>query len=341
MSRRRASFCGLAAAALWSAALTISMRAGEAPAAAQATQTPPAAAAQPGKYLGPGTCSAAACHGSLQPVANVRTDSTRPAILQTEHTNWAVPDLHRHAFEVLSNSVSTRMAAILKIGEAKSAPKCLVCHALSPQAAPAANAEGVSCEACHGPGSGWLLPHYTKGWDELPRPQKNALGIVDTTDLVARTEQCLTCHLGTAEKFVDHEMIAAGHPDLVFDLESFSSGMPRHWREPKENSAVRIFSVGQLVHLRASLARLERRVKGPVWPEYGELDCFSCHHSIPVGTSGIPFGGMLDQRKMQAGDSWRHAQGYQDRRPGNPALNQSRWATARHVIAAYDQSAAG
>ncbi len=58
--------------------------------------------------------------------------------------------------------------------------------------------------------------------------------MVDTRDLVKRTEKCLSCHLGSEEKFVDHEMIAAGHPDLFFELDSFSAVMPRHWKEPGE-----------------------------------------------------------------------------------------------------------
>jgi hypothetical protein len=33
----------------------------------------------------------------------------------------------------------------------------------------------------------------------------------NTRDLVKRSERCLTCHLGTPDKFVDHELIAAGH----------------------------------------------------------------------------------------------------------------------------------
>jgi hypothetical protein len=120
-------------------------------------------------------------------------------------------------------------------------------------------------------------------------------------------------------------MIAAGHPDLVFDLEAFSAAMPRHWRAPADTepfAAVRSFSVGQLVQVRSALDRLARRARGPVWPEYSELDCFACHHSL-----------------TRPEDSWRQAQGYDNRRPGNPPLNQSRWATARQVVAAYDQQA--
>ena len=140
--------------------------------------------------------------------------------------------------------------------------------------------EGVSCEACHGPATGWLGYHVTK---DATHDESVKRGMYDTKDVVKRTDKCLTCHLGTSEKFVDHEMIAAGHPDLVFELEAFSAAMPRHWKDAADADAytpVRTFAVGQLMHLRASLDRLARRVKGPIWPEYAELDCFACHHSL-------------------------------------------------------------
>src|SRR5258708_3823929 len=132
---------------------------------------------------------------------------------------------------------------------------------------------------------------------------------------VTRTENCHCCNLGTSEKFVDHEMIAAAHPDLVFELEQFSAAMPRHWIEKTDTDAgkpVRTFAVGQLVHLRASLDSLARHVKSPVWPEYAALDCFACHHGL-----------------TRAEDSWRQAQGYEHRaRPGLPHLQMSRYLTA-------------
>jgi hypothetical protein len=247
-------------------------------------------------------------------------------ILQTEYTTWIAQDRHARAAEVLSNPVSVRMAKILGLPASNTAAKCLACHTLdAPQAQQGRTfvSEGVSCEACHGPASAWLGPHTTKGWTH---EQSVQAGMNDTKNLVARTEICLGCHLGTAEKFVDHEMIAAGHPDLVFDLEAFSAAMPRHWRGATEAdpfAPVRAFAVGQLVHVRGHLERVARRVKGPVWPEYAELDCFACHHSL-----------------SRPEESWRQSAGYDNRRPGNPALNVSRWITARHVLAAQDPKAA-
>jgi hypothetical protein len=270
-------------------------------------------------YVGPGSCAAVACHGSIRPPAGGR-------ILQTEYSTWIAQDRHARATEVLSNPVSVRIGRILGIATPSSSPRCLTCHALDVpegrQARTFAN-EGVSCEACHGPASAWLGPHTTRGWTHAQSVQ---LGMYDTKDVVKRTERCLTCHLGTAEKNVDHELIAAGHPDLVFDLEAFSAAMPRHWRVPADTdpfAPVRSFSVGQLVQVRSGLDRLARRARGPIWPEYGELDCFACHHSL-----------------TRPEDSWRQAQGYENRRPGNPPLNQARWTTGRRVLAAFDQQGA-
>lgn len=314
--------CLLLALSLFSGAMTHSLRAREteSPTAepafsAERTQRTPAA----GSYTGPGSCAAAACHGAVRPVAGSR-------ILQTEYTTWIAQDRHAQATQVLTNAVSVRMAKILGLGAAVSAPKCLACHSLDAPDARQARSfaqEGVSCESCHGPASAWLGPHTTKGWTHA---QSVALGMYDTKDVVKRTERCLTCHLGTADKFVDHEMIAAGHPDLVFDLEAFSAAMPRHWKAATGAdpfAPVRAFSVGQLVHVRDWVDRLARRVQGQTWPEYAELDCFACHHDL-----------------TRPEDSWRQAQGYPNRRPGNPPLNLSRWTTARHVLAAFDGQAA-
>jgi len=303
------------AVGLFAALLTSSLRASSSP-SPHAPQSP---AAEAGNYVGPGSCSAVACHGSIRPVAGAR-------ILQTEYSTWVSQDRHARATDVLTSSVSQRMGRILGIGNPAQAPKCLACHALDvPPSARGRNftTEGVSCEACHGPATGWLGYHVTR---DATHEESVRRGMYDTKDVVKRTEKCLTCHLGTAEKYVDHEMIAGGHPDLVFELEAFSAAMPRHWKETAEGDAykpVRTFAVGQLTHLRANLDRIARRVKGPIWPEYAELDCFACHHSL-----------------TRAEDSWRQANGYDNRaRPGLPQLQVSRYVTARRVLQAYDPQA--
>ncbi len=208
---------------------------------------------EPSKYIGPGSCAATSCHGSVKPIAGSR---------------------------------------ILKLGaKAEEAPKCLACHTLNPAPEQRGRAfeisEGVSCENCHGPASGWLGPHTTRTW---AHEKSVALGMHDTRNVIHRTEKCLECHLGTKNKFVDHEMIAAGHPDLYFELDSFSAVMPRHWKTPRESEpgkpvedaawvGVREWGAGQAVQLRAAMERLtwraknERVDKKDVWPPFaGQAD---------------------------------------------------------------------
>jgi Cytochrome c554 and c-prime len=291
--------------------------------------------AEPMKYIGPGSCAATSCHGSVKPIAGSR-------ILQTEYSTWILKDKHSRAYQALTGDVGERMARILKLGaKAEESPKCLVCHALYTKPEQRGRQfeieEGVSCENCHGPASGWLGPHTTTGWAHEKSVQ---LGMAETRNVIHRTEKCLECHLGTKDKFVDHEMIAAGHPDLYFELDSFSAVMPRHWKQPREEEAgkpaedaawigVRDWSAGQAVQLRAAMERLAWRAKGErydkkdVWPEYAELSCFACHHSLG-----------------SAKDSWRQEHGYKGRRPGDPAWNESRFAVFRLMAQQVDSGAA-
>ena len=282
--------------------------------------------AQAPRYTGPGSCASTTCHGSVTP----RTDNR---VLQDEYSIWIVKDKHSKAYASLQGDIGERMAAILGVGKAESAPKCLACHALDVPASQRARtfelSEGVSCESCHGPAAAWLGPHTERDWTH---EKSLALGMSDMRDLTKRTEKCLSCHLGSDEKSVDHEMIAAGHPDLYFELDSFSAVMPRHWKElgepgEAENSDlwydVRELTTGQAVQLQQSLLRLASRAHGKVWPEFSELQCYSCHHSLTTPEN-----------------SWRQARGYPGRRPGDPPWNPSRYTIFHEVIFQADGESA-
>src|SRR5580658_4801176 len=187
---------------------------------AQSVETP--------RFTGPGSCASPSCHGSVQ----VRTDTS---VEQNEYSTWVVKDKHARAFAVLSNDVAKRITRLMGLKQPDTEPRCLACHALDVPEAQRARTfdmtDGVSCEACHGPASNWLGKHTEKGWTHQ---QSVALGMKDLRDPANRAENCLTCHLGTKDKNVDHELIAAGHPDLVFELPSFTSAMPKHWKEAGE-----------------------------------------------------------------------------------------------------------
>jgi light-regulated signal transduction histidine kinase (bacteriophytochrome) len=80
-------------------------------------------------------------------------------------------------------------------------------------------ADGVACETCHGPAQRWISSHVQPN---ATHAQNLANGMYATADDVQRARLCLSCHFGTADKFVDHRMISAGHPRLSFELDTFS-----------------------------------------------------------------------------------------------------------------------
>lgn len=291
------------------------------PPAQQPQRSPQEQPGEVGKFSGPGSCAASNCHGSVAPRTVVR-------IAQNEYSIWSAQDKHARAYTVLSNPVSLRMGKILGLEQPPNkSDKCLNCHAIN--AKPELRAQtfqsledGVSCESCHGPALGWLGPHTLKDWSH---ERSLKLGMIDERDLISRAENCLSCHLGTRSMEVDHTMIAAGHPDLTFQLETFTSAMPRHWK-PAQNASswlnVQELAVGQAVQLREGLNRLNRRALGSNWPDYSEYECYACHHSLT---------------KPDA--SWRQAAGYRGRQPGAPVWNPATYVIFRHIANAVDNSA--
>ncbi len=55
------------------------------------------------------------------------------------------------------------------------------------------------------------------------------------------------------------------------------------------------------------------------WPEYADLDCIACHHSLTA-----------------AKDSWRQERGYAGRKAGNPPWNASRFAVLETIARQLD-----
>jgi hypothetical protein len=129
---------------------------------------------------------------------------------------------------------------------------------------------------------------------------------------------CLGCHLGTKDKVVDHELIAAGHPDLNFELDTFAFAQPVHHRELKPATGnslprVRVWAVGQAMALAEGMRLLGVRAARS-WPEFSEMECYQCHHDLRL-------------------DSWRIRRGYGGRKPGSPQLNQARLQVVRILVA--------
>ena len=80
--------------------------------------------------------------------------------------------------------------------------KCVSCHATVFRGD--ANA-GVSCESCHGPGSGYMKPHQTKDSYDASVSTYGMTRLIG--NIQGWTQQCTNCHV-----MDDDRLIKAGHP---------------------------------------------------------------------------------------------------------------------------------
>jgi hypothetical protein len=256
-----------------------------------------------GRYVGAGSCAAASCHGGES-----GPDRNEPKKL-SEYAVWVQNDPHATAYSVLYNRRSQQIAHNLglKDGAHKSA-LCTNCHSLTAVPLDARLPprhileDGVSCEACHGPASEWLSEHTRADWKYRTADQKALLGFRDTKDVKQRTAACVQCHIGGTGRDVDHDLIAAGHPRLYFEMAAYHEKMPHHWsrkadRNQNQVSEARLWLVGQFACAAGSLELLEYRASSTkpnvVWPEFAESACFACHHDL--------------SRPGKGGPSWRAA----------------------------------
>jgi hypothetical protein len=132
--------------------------------------------------------------------------------------------------------------------------------------------------------------HYLPAWKDLSGREKWAdYGFVPTKNLVARTSTCAACHVGAADREVNHDLIAAGHPRLAFEYTRFhfQGSYRTHWQErtSQPDFEVRAWAVGQAASLRAAVELLRVRAekaaedKAP-WPEFAGYSCYACHQGI-------------------------------------------------------------
>ena len=214
-------------------------------------------------------------------------------------------DPHTRAYSVLFNSVSVQMAKYLDLKDAKGNSKvpahqatlCLKCHAVDGASDPATRdqilSEGVGCGACHGPAEKWIGLHYTSEWKGLSNREKwDKYGFVPAGNLVARTLNCAGCHSGDADRDVNHDLYAAGHPRLAFESARFhfQPDYRKHWVEktPQPDFEVRAWVVGQAATLRNATALLRSRAEqadkpAGTWPEFAGYSCYSCHQKVGEG----------------------------------------------------------
>lgn len=105
---------------------------------------------------------------------------------------------HAKAFETLKSKEADEIAK--KKGLKKSAaesPECLKCHVTGGgKAEGTVKEEGVTCEACHGAASGYLMVHNKK--DEASKEKAKAAGLVLSAD---NGKLCEKCHNSESPTF--------------------------------------------------------------------------------------------------------------------------------------------
>ena len=246
-----------------------------------------------GTHLGVASCGGTTCHG--------RQEADGEVVRQDELMRWQEESTpggaHSRAFRVLREPRSIAIAKRLGIGDAGSAPECLGCHSTpAAKKGPRFQAnDGVGCEACHGPASGWLSAHYAVGASHSRNVSK---GLTPLANPKARASVCLDCHFGSAKsgQFVDHRIMAAGHPRISFELDLFSTLQQHHDEDPDyvqrkgQTNSVQFWAVGQAMALERSLNLFSKpslATEG-IFPEFYFYDCHSCHRRIYDEASARP-----------------------------------------------------
>jgi hypothetical protein len=251
-----------------------------------------ASKADTGKHMGVATCSSTVCHGSVKQLE-------ARSVLQNEYVTWTNFDPHSRAYKILFDEKSTRMAKALGLRSASQAPECLNCH--TDNVAPAMRgpkfqiSDGIQCETCHGGAENWLATH-----DDAPTVDhlaNVANGLIALERPVVRAAVCLDCHVGDTDRFASHRMMAAGHPRLSFELDTYTelwrtSGGREHYRldgdyavrKGKSQPPVTVWLTGLTAASRRSIDMIGWHTgKGMgALPDFALYNCYSCHRTMQL-----------------------------------------------------------
>jgi hypothetical protein len=190
----------------------------------------------PAKFLGANSCASTGCHGGA-------------GQNQNQFLVWSLKDFHsQRPAATLTTARAKQIAAALDIKDATADTRCTSCHAplqQVPENLRGENfkvSEGVSCESCHGSAENWLRAHMRH---DYTRADRTAAGMRDLQNLYVRANTCVACHQN-----VDADILKAGHPELIFELDGQSVAEPKHWSAEKNGSGAQAWLVGQAVALR-------------------------------------------------------------------------------------------
>jgi len=262
------------------------------------------------RFEGVATCASSLCHGSARPLS-------AHDVLQNEYVTWSQFDPHGNAYRVLLNTRSQQIAERMGIGPAHKAAQCLACHA---EVVPAARrgarhqlSDGIGCESCHGAAEKWLPTHHQS--PAVSHADNLARGLIALERPAVRAEVCTGCHVGDRNRFASHAMMAAGHPRLVFDLETYTelwrtSGGREHYRK-RSTQPPTVWVAGILSATRRQFELLDAHAARSTRADFSVYACHTCHRDLRVAAFGAtassgsraadPLAGAPGELRMQDG----------------------------------------
>ena len=240
----------------------------------------------PNVFNGSSTCAGSNCHGATSPAQG--TD-----INHNEYTVWSDASQAKHvnSYRVLDSQVARLIARNMGVGEPTQAQLCLDCHSMNVpahQRGPNFNVEeGIGCEACHGGSGQWLDKHQDL---DVSLQDLRAMGMFPTHDPVRRAEMCLNCHFGATDQWAGHKLLAAGHPRVSFELDSYTNLNAHHdvdadYKERKAHvPGGQTWAIGQAMAIERRMDLLISPRTGTIglFPEFAFFDCHSCHQPMSV-----------------------------------------------------------
>ncbi|MCY2983903.1 MAG: cytochrome c3 family protein [Planctomycetota bacterium] len=251
-------------------------------------------------------CMTTACHGSNVPDAKN---------WQRAGKIWFDTDPHARAYTSLLTDTSAKIVSRLVNKELKRTTpisdeyrqvldaKCISCHS-NENVSESQRVLGADCQVCHGSADAWGSEHYSSEWKSLGKNRFEGTQRINVESIAGRAKVCASCHVGELDRKmgqnkgldreVDHRLMAAGHPPMYFEFESFLRRYPIHWDTQDESIelgsklGMERWRVGKITTAIAKLkllaARAERSASKSAqtadWPELTEYSCTDCHHSL-------------------------------------------------------------
>jgi hypothetical protein len=109
-----------------------------------------------------------------------------------------------------------------------------------------------------------------------------------TENPTVRAKLCVSCHVGNdTDRKITHTIMGAGHPRMSFELNTFSSIQPAHYRVDEDymgrkgdHSELQIWAIGQLIASQQILSNTQKFPRSGLFPELVHMDCLGCHQAM-------------------------------------------------------------